>query len=171
MRVETNKSMSWISSTLVYLRTFKENPFRACSNKPVRKILSNPIDCPSALMNEGFNDSMSFTDAFQKNSRAPSGKSQSDNQQSPNYSGNCSFTMGHLYLERLSSGRVELVLPALVPQSHSSPANKIITLNRWPSQGLFFFCLLSAAVISSHIEIEEENIVETGTAKSLVCFA
>ncbi len=50
-------------------------------------------------------DSMSFTDAVQKNSRASSGKSQSDDQQSPNYSWNCSFTMGHLYLEQLSSSR------------------------------------------------------------------
>ncbi len=131
-------------------------------------------------------DSMSFTDAVQKNSRASSGKSQSDDQQSPNYSWNCSFTLGHLYLEQLSSSRGALALPALVSQSliyqesRSSPANKIITLNRkagrWQSdslksQGLFFFCLLSPAVISFHIEIEEENIVETGTAKSLVCFA
>lgn len=34
----------------------EKKPFGACSNKPVRKILNKPIDCPSPLRNKGFNE-------------------------------------------------------------------------------------------------------------------
>lgn len=90
---------------------------------------------------------MSFTDADQRNSRAPAGKRQSDNQQSPHYSWNYSFMMGHLYLEQLSSSREVLALPAMVSktliyqESRRSPANKVITLNRRAGRWLIHWSL------------------------------
>lgn len=49
--------MSWISWSAGPSPNFqRKKPFRAYSNKPVRKSLNNPIDCPSPPVNKGFNE-------------------------------------------------------------------------------------------------------------------
>jgi len=92
----------------------KKKPFSVCSNKPVRKTLNNPIDCPSPLRNKGLNELYRCRPEKQQSSRWEKAVRQPAESILLKL---CSFTMGHLYLEQLSSSRGVLVLPALVSQS------------------------------------------------------